>query len=75
MQQNCQIIEPLTEIDLGTRLSCFGSDKKQTFHPFHEEEVLVGKLLAKNIARTARKQLNRRHRLFAGLSTPDIFKY
>ena len=33
--------------DMGTRLSCVGSDKKsgRTFHSFHEEEV--GELLAK----------------------------
>ena len=29
VQQNCQIIEPLTKIDLGTRMSCFGGDYKR----------------------------------------------
>ena len=29
VQQNCQIIELLTKIDLGTRMSCFGSDYKR----------------------------------------------
>ena len=28
---------------------------------FHEEEIPVGKLLAKNVARTARRQLDGRH--------------
>ena len=32
------------------------------FHPFCEEEI--GKLLAKNIARTAKIQLDGRHMLF-----------
>ena len=50
--------------DLGTRLSCFWQrvQKGGTFHSFHEEKI--GELLAKNITRTARRQLDRWHLLF-----------
>ena len=50
--------------DLGTRLSCFRwwVQNGGMFHLFHEEEV--GKLLAKNIARTTRRQLAGRNLLF-----------
>ena len=49
--------------NLGTSLSCFGSDNKngETFHMFHQEEI--GELLSKNRARTARRQLEGRHLL------------
>ena len=50
VQQNCQIIEQLTEIQNG-----------RTFYSFHKEEI--GELLAKNVARTARKQLSGQHLL------------
>ena len=50
-------------------LKCFGTEqapvlskKGGTFHSFHEEEI--GELLAKIIARTARRQLDGRHLLF-----------
>lgn len=50
--QNCEILD--------MRLHCFGCRARQkfgrTFHTFHEEEI--AKLLLKNIARTARIQLN-----------------
>ena len=44
--------------DLAKKLSCFGSEKKNggKFRSFHEEEI--GELLAKNMARTVRRQLN-----------------
>ena len=50
--------------NLGMSLSCFGSDYKMAehFHSIHEEEI--GKLLAKNVAKTARRQLNGQHLLF-----------
>ena len=48
--------------------------KAKHFRPFHEKEALARKLLAKNIPRTARRQLNGRHLLLAGLSTLDVFK-
>ena len=35
VQQNCQIIEPLTKIDPGTRLSCFDGDYKTAKHFAH----------------------------------------
>ena len=48
---------------LGTRLSCFGSDRNGgTFSPFHKEGI--GELLAKNRAYTARRQLDQPHILF-----------
>ena len=51
--------------DQGTRLSCFGCEKKrQTFHLFQEYELELGKIIAKNMARTARRQLGGRHLLF-----------
>ena len=49
-QQNCQIIEPLTEKTLG---QVWG-----TFYSFHEEEK--GELLSKNMAR---RQLDGQHML------------
>ena len=55
VQQHCHIIERLTKkTGDWTRLSCFGSE-------YEEEE---GELLAKNIARTARRQLGGRHLQF-----------
>ena len=50
--------------DLGTRLTCFGSDYKtaEYFTRFTSEEL--SELLAKNIARTARRQLDGQHLLF-----------
>ena len=48
---------------MGTRLSCSCSKYKnnRTFHSFHEQEIV--ELLAKNIARTASRQLDGRHLL------------
>ena len=55
----------VSQEDLGTRLSCFGGENRNdgTFHSFHQEEIGV-ELLAKNIARTARRQLEGRNLLF-----------
>ena len=39
----------INQENLGMRFDCFGTEK--TFHLFHKEEI--GKLLAKNTARTA----------------------
>ena len=50
--------------DLGTRLSCFGSEYKTADHFTRFTKNKLGELLAKNIARTARRQLERRHLLF-----------
>ena len=54
VQQIAKILKVNRE-DLGTRLSCFGSEYKmeQHFHLFHEEEI--GQLLAKNIASNRRR--------------------
>ena len=45
-------------------MSCFRGEYKNsgTFHSFHEQEI--GELLAKNMARTERRQLDVRHVLF-----------
>ena len=62
-QHNSQKTEQLTEKTL---------QNGGTFHLFHEEEI--GKPLAKNIARTDRRQLNRMTsaiwRIFAILNNP-----
>ena len=53
--------------DLGTRLSCFGRDKKwRTFHSFQEEELQLklGEIIAERMAKTVRRQLGGRHLLF-----------
>ena len=53
----CQVIEPLTEKKkTGMRLSWFAGDNKNgwTFHSFHQAEK--DELLAKNIAKTVRRQ-------------------
>ena len=49
--------------NVGTSLSCFGSDNKngETFHTFHQEEI--GELFSKNRTRTARRQLEGRQLL------------
>ena len=42
--------------DLGTRLSCFGCEKKwRTIHSFQEEELQLklGEIINKNMAKTA----------------------
>ena len=49
----------------------FGKQNGGTFHSFHEEEI--GELLAKNTAKTVRRELDGRHdicywRIFAELS-------
>ena len=53
--------------DLGTSFSCFGCENKKwrTFHSFQEEEL--GEIIAKNMATTARTQLEGRHLLFGEL--------
>ena len=63
VQPGCRLFELLTEKNWGQGevvllvrtkwRNCLG-----TFHPFH------GKILSKNIARTARKQLDGQHLLF-----------
>ena len=66
MQQNCQIIEPLTEKTWGRGgVVMVVTQNGGTCHSFHEEEI--DELLAKNTARTNRKRngLEGRHLLFA----------
>ena len=58
MQQNCQKTKQLTENTWGRGWVAVVS----TLHSFQEEEI--GELLAKNIARTERRQLDGRHLLF-----------
>ena len=55
---NLQIIEPLTEKTLRRGWVVFEVSNGGTLYSFH------GKLLSKNITRTARRQLDRRHLLF-----------
>ena len=59
-----QVNAPLSEKTWGRAKSCFGCENKQwrTFHSFQEKEL--GEIIAKNIARTARTQLEGRHLLF-----------
>ena len=63
MQRSCRLMHRYRE-DLGTRLSCFGCENKKwrTFQSFQELEL--GGIIAKNMARTARTQLEGRHLLF-----------
>ena len=58
MQDNRQKTEQLTEKTWGRGWVAVVS----TFHSFQEEEI--GELLAKNTAKTARRQLDGRHLLF-----------
>ena len=60
VQQNCLIIELLTEKTWGRFWERVQNGV--TLHSFHEEEI--GELLAKNIERTARRQRHRQHLLF-----------
>ena len=45
--------------DLGTRWSCFGCEKKMA-----DISLVSGETIAKNMAKTARRQLGGRHLLF-----------
>ena len=77
-QQNCQIIEWLTEKTWGWGWVVLFLFRKltngSTFHSFHKEEL--GELLAKNIARTAKRQLTDNicelENIFAKLQKPLI---
>ena len=63
VQQRWQIIEQLTEKTWGWDWFFLPwVQNGETFHLFHEEEI--GKLLVKNIARTAGRKLNGTHLLF-----------
>ena len=63
VQHNCQIIEQLTEKTwVEVELFWQWVQNGGTFYSFHEEEI--GELLAKNIAKTERRQLDGRHLLF-----------
>ena len=56
-EQNCQITEQLTEKTWGRSwVVLWVSTKYGTFHSFHQKEI--GELLAKIIARTAKRKLN-----------------
>ena len=51
--------------DLGTRLNCFGSEYKTADHLTRfTKKIELGELLAKNMTRTARRQLDGRLLLF-----------
>ena len=51
----------VTREDLGTRMSCFGSEYKMYEHFTRFTRTKKGKLLAINVARIARRQLDGRH--------------
>ena len=66
-RQKCSVLAALCTINregLGTRLRFFGREleKWRTFHSFQDLEL--GEKIAKNGARTARRQLEERHLLF-----------
>ena len=59
-RQKCSVLAgkgTVNREDLGTRLSCFGCENKKwgTFHSFQEYDL--GKVIAKNMPRRARTQL------------------
>ena len=56
---NAKKTERFNQEDQGTRLSCFNSEYKMA-----DSQGRNRQLLAKNIARVARRQLNGRHLLF-----------
>ena len=60
-----QVNVPLTEKTMGMGLSCFGCENKNggRFTRFKSKTEL-GKIIAKNMAITARRQLEGRHLLF-----------
>ena len=56
---NAKKTERFNQEDQGARLSCFNSE-----HKMADSQGRNRQLLAKNIARVARRQLNGRHLLF-----------
>ena len=73
VQQIARINEPANREDLGTRLSCsrIVTTKWRNISLVSRGSEEVGELLATNLARTARRQLDGRHLLLENICRPE----